>query len=217
MSKLSASAGVVAFSMVALTLAACSAADGANGDAIDQTGNDQQDLTARGFDSIGVDRTEAIGASEPDLAPAPDEAAHANVAASVTALACSHLQWWNSYITYSHMSYGWHDTDLSVRSSTAVQLRHASRLVHHGVYGWGYMPEFVDLVTGKRFRFLHLRPQHQLATVVGKVYPAGYIVGYSGGDTHDTGYPTYSTGAHLCVQTLSPYRACFPSGHDACR
>ncbi len=130
---------------------------------------------------------------------------------------CGLLQWWNSYITYEHISSGWHDTDLGVRSGTQVQLRHTSRLERTGVYGWGYMPEFTDLATGARFRLLHLRPQNQWATDVGRVYPAGYVVGLSGGDTRDTGYPTWSTGQHLCVQTLWTWRAAFPRGDDACR
>jgi hypothetical protein len=115
------------------------------------------------------------------------------------------------------MSYGWWDTDIGVPGSSRVQLRHRSRLDKTGVYGWGYMPEFTDLVTGKRFRYLHLRPSAQWATEVGKVYPAGYIVGLSGGDTYDTGLPKYSTGAHLCVQTLDTYRSCFPAGWDPCK
>lgn len=130
---------------------------------------------------------------------------------------CGELQWWNTYITYEHISSGWRDTDLGVRSGTRVQLRHTSRLERTGVYGWGYMPEFTDLSTGARFRLLHLRPQNQWATNVGAVYPAGYVVGLSGGDTRDTGYPTWSTGQHLCVQTLWTYRAAFPRGDDACR
>src|SRR5437016_4064791 len=76
----------------------------------------------------------------------------------------TYLKWWNSSITYIHVVLGWYDTDLSVASSTPIQLRHASRLLRHGVYGWGYMPEFEDTVTGHHFRFLHLRPQHQYAT-----------------------------------------------------
>jgi hypothetical protein len=135
----------------------------------------------------------------------------------VGVLSCSNLQWWNTGLTYGpYMSYGWWDTDLGVSSSTPVQLRHDSKLTKTGVYGWGYMPEFVDLVTGQAFRFLHLRPQHQYATNVGQVYPAGTIVGISGGDTADTGYPTYSTGPHLCVQTINDYRTCFPTGKDPC-
>lgn len=133
-------------------------------------------------------------------------------------LSCSNVQWWNRSINYGpYMSYGWWDTDLNVSGSTPVQLRHDSRLDKHGVYGWGYMPEFTDMVTGYRFRLLHLRPAYQYATSDGTVYPAGYIVGLSGGDTYDTGYPTYSTGAHLCVQTLQPYRTVFPAGWDACK
>ena len=131
-------------------------------------------------------------------------------------LSCGHLQWWNSRITWTSVDYGWNDTDLGVSSSTPVQLRHPSQLYRHGVYGWGYMPEFVDLVTGDKFRFLHLRPQDQWATSDGTVYPEGYVVGLSGGDTYDTGYPTYSTGPHLCVQTLAAYRSAFPAGWDPC-
>ncbi len=130
---------------------------------------------------------------------------------------CGVLQWWNSYLTYEHLSGGWHDTDLGVRGSTPVQLRHRSRLDRYGVYGWGYMPEFTDLDTGYRFRMLHLRPQNMYATEVGRVYEAGYVVGLSGGDTYDTGLPVYSTGAHLCIQTLTPYFDVFPRGSDACR
>jgi hypothetical protein len=122
------------------------------------------------------------------------------------------LEWWNVYKTSVSMDYGWWDTDLGVSSSTPVQLRHASTLYKFGVYGWGYMPEFVDTVTGDKFRFLHLRPQHMYATEVGHTYPAGYIVGVSGGDTHDTGYPTYSTGPHLCVQTIVTFGQAFPPG-----
>jgi hypothetical protein len=132
-------------------------------------------------------------------------------------LSCGNVQWWNSYITYEHWSGSWHDTDLGVRSSSPVQIRHNSRLDNYGVYGWGYMPEFTDMVTGVQFKMLHLRPQHQWATERGRIYPAGYVVGLSGGDTYDTGYPVYSTGAHLCIQTLVPYRTAFPTGDDYCR
>lgn len=133
-------------------------------------------------------------------------------------LSCSNVQWWNRPLTYGpYMSYGWWDTDLSVGSGTRVQLRHNSRLDRTGVYAWGYMPEFTDLVTGYRFRLLHLKPAYQWATSVGKVYPGGYVVGLSGGDTADTGLGPYSTGAHLCVQTLQQYRTVFPAGWDACR
>jgi hypothetical protein len=55
-------------------------------------------------------------------------------------------------------------------------------------------------------------------TAIGKVYPAGTVVGVSGGDTWDTGGAGrgYSTGPHLCVQTLSGFRADFPATRDAC-
>ena len=133
-------------------------------------------------------------------------------------LSCGNVQWWNTALTYGpYQSYGYWDPDLAVSASTPVQLRHDSKLTKVGVYGWGFMPEFIDMVTGKEFRFLHLRPQHQYVTNVGQVYPAGTVVGVSGGDTADTGLPTYSTGAHLCVQSLEEYRVVFPTGHDACQ
>ncbi len=130
---------------------------------------------------------------------------------------CGLLQWWNRGINYEHVVSGWNDTDLNVAGSTPIQLRHDSRLDHWGIYGWGYMPEFTDLVTGVRFRMLHLRPQHTNATTVGHVYPAGFVVGLSGGDTQDTGLPVYSSGAHLCIQTLVNYFQAFPRGDDPCR
>ncbi len=135
-------------------------------------------------------------------------------------LACGHLQWWNTALTYGpyHPSGStWWDTDLAVSSSTPVQLRHDSRLDKEGVYGWGWMPEWTDMVTGHRFRYLHLRPSAKYTTAVGTIYPAGTVVGISGGDTADTGLPTYSTGAHLCIQTLDLYRDCFPTGKDTCK
>lgn len=133
-------------------------------------------------------------------------------------LLCSNVQWWNSALTYGpYMSYGWWDTDISAVAGTKIQLRHDSKLTKHGVYGWGWMPEFTDQVTGHRFRYLHLKPSAQYTTEIGKVYPAGTVVGLSGGDTKDTGLGTYSTGAHLCVQTLVEYRTAFPKGVDACK
>ncbi len=136
----------------------------------------------------------------------------------VGSLSCGNEQWWNTALTYGpYMSYGWWDTDLAVAHDTPVIVRHDSKLYKTGVYGWGYMPEFVDQVTGLKFRFLHLRPQKQLATNVGQVYPAGTVVGYSGGDTADTGLGQYSTGSHLCVQTLDAYRTVFPAGKDPCQ
>jgi len=134
-------------------------------------------------------------------------------------VACGNVQWWTVALTYGpyKSSSGWWDTDLAVSKDTPVVLRHASKLDKTGVYGWGYMPEFTDQVTGKRFRMLHLRPSAQNATQVGKIYPAGFVVGLSGGDTADTGLPTYSTGAHLCIQTIEDWRVVFPLSKDACK
>jgi hypothetical protein len=148
-------------------------------------------------------------------------------------LRCSAVQWWNAGINYDYVNgSGWYDTDLNVRPDTPVVLRNDARLERWGVYAWGYMPEFVDLSNGRRFRLLHMRPQSPQATTVGRVYPRGFVVGYSGGETWDTGYCrpvpncgvpncrtaecVFSTGAHLCVQTLQPYRAVFPAGRDGC-
>lgn len=157
----------------------------------------------------------------------PDEEGGPNASAADTASAddlasCRSIQWWNggySITSNRKESYGWWDTDLAVRSSTPVQLRHASKLIAYGVYGWGYMPTFVDQVTGHEFRFLHLRPQHKWMTRIGHVYPAGSLVGVSGGDTWDTGGAGrgYSTGPHLCVQTIVGFRGAFPQGTDRCQ
>ena len=139
-------------------------------------------------------------------------------AGSGDGLLCSNVQWWNSALTYGpYMSYGWWDTDLAIANMTRVQLRHSSRLDKEGVYAWGWMPEFTDTVTGKRFRFLHLQPTAKYTTAIGTVYPAGTVVGLSGGASSATGFPTYSTGAHLCVNTLDTYRGAFPVGTDACK
>ena len=165
----------------------------------------------------------ACGGGEADL-PTDDGLGGQDEAPSMSQSAddlvsCRSIQWWYGYITSNRKErYGWWDTDLAVRSSTPIQLRHASKLVASGVYGWGWMPTFVDQVTGRRFRFLHLRPQHRWTTQVGHVYPAGTLVGVSGGDTWDTGGAGrgYSTGPHLCVQTLSGFRADFPATRDSC-
>lgn len=133
---------------------------------------------------------------------------------------CSLPQWWNLAYSWDpgmySVRYGW-DNDLRMVAGTGVQLRHASRLLAEGVYGWGWMPEFEDTVTHDHFRFLHLQPSRRLTTAIGTTYPAGTLVGYSGGNTADTGYPTYSTGAHLCVQTQVAYRTAFPVGMEPCR
>src|SRR5438270_5565501 len=145
----------------------------------------------------------------------PDESANTDDLVS-----CRSIQWWHGYSITSNRkeSYGWWDTDLAVSSSTPIQLRHASKLIAQGTYAWGWMPTFVDQATGREFRFLHLRPQHRYTTSIGHVYPAGTLVGVSGGDSWDTGGAGrgYSTGPHLCVQTLSGFRADFPNSRDKC-
>ena len=156
------------------------------------------------------------GAEElgPDAADGQSDSDLTSAAAS-----CGAVQWWTSNFTYVHKVGGWWDTDLAVGPSNRVQLRHPSKLIARGVYGWGFMPTFVDQVTGHEFRFLHLRPQHQYTRQIGHVYPAGTIVGLSGGDTWDTGGAGrgYSTGPHLCVQTLVTFRGAFPYGRDRCQ
>lgn len=148
---------------------------------------------------------------------------------------CGALQWWNAGINANYRNGGWWDTDLNVRSGTPVQLRHRSRLERFSpATSSGDVPTFTDLETGYVFRFFHLKPGHTNTTVPGTIYPAGTIVGLSGGDTWDTGLcvPSgctpvichgpdaqcvHSTGAHLCVQTYAGFAAAFPSGNDACR
>ncbi len=135
-------------------------------------------------------------------------------------LSCSNLQWWNSAKTYewtlANGGYTWYDTDLAVGAGTPIQLRNDSKLVDAPVKAWGWQPQFIDQKTGERFQFLHLTPSAKYTTGIGTVYKAGTVVGLSGGNTGDTGYPTYSTGAHLCVETLVPYAQAFPPGQDAC-
>lgn len=136
-------------------------------------------------------------------------------------LSCSSLQWWNKALTYGpyQLQNGgqtWWDTDLAVGAGTPIQLRHDSKLVQAPVQAWGWQPRFLDMATGDTFQLLHMRPQAQYTTAVGTVYPAGTIVGLSGGNTGDTGYPTYSTGSHLCVETLATWQSAFPPGNDAC-
>jgi hypothetical protein len=135
-------------------------------------------------------------------------------------LSCGNVQWWNATLTYQWKVWNggidWYDTDLGIRTHTAVQLRHDSRLEQHPVEPWGWQPRFVDMVTGQRFQFLHLQPTAQYTTVDGQIYPAGTVVGLSGGDSTATGYPTYSTGAHLCVESINPWTSVFPAGQDPC-
>src|SRR5207302_2980530 len=93
-----------------------------------------------------------------DAAEASGGEGSSEAAASASFPLCGALQWWNSAFTYVHVVGGWWDTDLNVRASTQIQLRHPSKLLHEGVYAWGWMPTFLDTKTGLQFRFLHLRP-----------------------------------------------------------
>jgi hypothetical protein len=153
-------------------------------------------------------------------------------------VSCGYPQWWNTGYSWSpgyyaiRGTYSW-DNDIAIAAGTPIQLRHASRLVAEGTYAWGWMPEFVDTVTSQRFALLHLQPSRRMTTAVGTTYPAGTLVGYSGGNTRDTGLCVaipgcgtpdcalarcvYSTGAHLCVQTQTSYRTAFPMGTETCR
>jgi hypothetical protein len=139
-------------------------------------------------------------------------------------LVCGHVQWWNTGITYgpyqiTNGGQTWWDTDLAVGDRTPVQLRHDSVLLQAPVEPWGWQPRFRDTVTGETFQFLHLHPDAQYTTTVGMTYCAGTVVGLSGGGDYATGCclpGRYSSGPHLCVETLAQWRTAFPSGTDAC-
>ncbi len=144
---------------------------------------------------------------------------------------CDALLWWNQPPVEAETAVDndtggvttrW-DLDYAVASSTPVQLRHDSQLLAQAVYPWGWQPTFLDLASGHVFRFLHLRPQVQLVGTVGAVYPAGTLVGVSGGDSWDTGYERpacdgriCSAGAHLCVEADDHVAAIFPARPLAC-
>ena len=144
---------------------------------------------------------------------------------------CGGLRWWNqpSTVPESRLSNATggvtttFDDDLAVPGSTPVQLRRDATLLAEAVYPWGWQPTFREVATGHVFRFLHLRPEARDATSVGTVYPAGTIVGLSGGDSWDTGFErpacegrVCSTGAHLCVEGELPFAELFPPSSRAC-
>ena len=142
-----------------------------------------------------------------------------------TGLACGHVQWWNTALTYGPYQVGnggqtWWDTDLAIGDRTPIQLRHDSVLLQAPVEPWGWQPRFRDVVTGQTFQFLHMHPDAQYTTTVGMTYCAGTVVGLSGGGDYSTGCclpGRYSSGPHLCVETLATWRTAFPSGTDTCR
>lgn len=89
-----------------------------------------------------------------------------------------------------------------------VQLRHPAKLIVASPGGaktcCGYVPRFQDTVTGQLFQFIHLQNINFSTKDEGKVFPAGFVVGTSGGDTPDTNCNRATCGdlfAHLCVQT----------------
>ncbi|MHB1844206.1 MAG: hypothetical protein ACYCWW_05145 [Deltaproteobacteria bacterium] len=115
------------------------------------------------------------------------------------------------------------DDDLELPAGTPVQLRGSAQLLAQATYPWGWQPTFVDLGTGHVFRLLHLRPEDARTTEPGALYPAGTIVGRSGGDTWETGFMRRacagricSNGAHLCVQGDAPFSELFPPDGSSC-
>ncbi len=143
--------------------------------------------------------------------------------------ACVH--WWNCRVTYQYQypsSHDW-DTDFHMVDGTPIALPHASRLTAVYLAGAGFQPEFTDLVSGEwvHFNHLHLNSEfggndHALGPVQlvaltdaahpDHIYPAGWVVGFSGGGTTGTGYlgtdsagnvctGGHSTAAHFCAVT----------------
>jgi hypothetical protein len=145
------------------------------------------------------------------------------------------VHWWNCRVTYQYQyatSHDW-DTDMHVADGTPIILPHRSRLTAVYLAGSGFQPEFTDLVSGQwmHFNHLHLNSEfggddHALGPVQlvsltdtshpDHVYPAGWVVGFSGGGTRRTGYlgtdssgnvctGGHSTAAHFCVVTTSAH------------
>ena len=149
---------------------------------------------------------------------------------SGSGVSCGAPQWWTASPSYyyaltthfANTATYW-DADFGQYVNAPIQLRHDSKLLGFDPGSCcGYVPTFQDQKTGEIFRFLHLHPQNKNATNVGQVYPAGFIVGISGGNTYDTGlgkscgsHPC-STGAHLCVETKSAFTTAFPPGKEPC-
>jgi hypothetical protein len=147
--------------------------------------------------------------------------------------ACVH--WWNCHVTYQYQYTGsgdW-DTDFHMPDGTPIALPHRSQLTAVYLVGSGFQPEFADLETGNwvHFNHLHLNSEfggddHALGPVQlvsltdpdhpDHVYPAGWVVGFSGGGTTRTGYlgtdaagnvcsGGHSTAAHFCAVTRSTH------------
>lgn len=142
--------------------------------------------------------------------------------------ACVH--WWNCRITYQYQytSGNW-DTDYHMADGTPIALPHRSQLTAVYTAGSGFQPEFADLDSGEWIHFNHLHLNSEFGgsdTALGPVqlvslsdpdhpdhiYPAGWVVGFSGGGTTRTGYMGtdasgsvcsggHSTAAHFCAVT----------------
>ena len=193
------------------------------------------DRTARQRCTAGAVETQrcAFGACIPRPTGTPDECppdpATNNASAYCTGGACVH--WWNCRVTYQYQypsSHDW-DTDFHMVDGTPIALPHAAVLTAVSLVGSGFQPEFTDLVSGEwmHFNHLHLNSEFggddhaigpvQLVSLTDAahpdhVYPAGWVVGFSGGGTTRTGYlgtdasgnvctGGHSTAAHFCAVT----------------
>lgn len=155
--------------------------------------------------------------------------------------ACVH--WWNCNITYQYQytSGNW-DTDFHMPDGTPIALPHRSQLSAIYTAGSGFQPEFVDLDTSvwMHFNHLHLNSEFggddgalgpvQLVSLTDPahpdhIYPAGWVVGFSGGGTTRTGYlgtdssgnvcsGGHSTAAHFCAVTRPTHSIDYYLPHD---
>jgi hypothetical protein len=161
--------------------------------------------------------------------PDPSTAGTTNAATYCPGGNCVH--WWNCRVTYQYQyttSRDW-DTDFHMVDGTPIILPHRSQLTRVYLVGSGFQPEFTDLDTGEwmHFNHLHLNSEFggddhaigpvQLVSMTDPahpdhIYPAGWVVGFSGGGTTRTGYlgtdsagnvctGGHSTAAHFCAVT----------------
>lgn len=197
------------------------------------------DRTSRQRCPAGVIETERCASgscvSQPsgvdDVCP-PDPNA-SNAAMYCVGGQCVH--WWNCRVTYQYQYSGsrdW-DTDFHMADGTPIALPHRSRLTAIFLVGSGFQPEFTDLTSGEwvHFNHLHLNSEFggndralghvQLVSLsdpnhTDHIYPAGWVVGFSGGGTTRTGYlgtdssgnvcaGGHSTAAHFCAVTTSAH------------
>jgi len=134
--------------------------------------------------------------------------------------ACVH--WWNCRITYQYQYSGsgeW-DTDFHMPDGTPIALPHVSQLTAANLGVAGFEPEFTDLVSGEWMHFNHLHLNSEFGgnnDAIGPVqmvsmtdpafpdhvYPAGYVVGFSGGGTSATGYWGTDAAGNVCTGGVS--------------